>query len=84
MISTFDPNEAELALHQLFEPTVSSKLRWEKPRAKYAELIEMLDPKITRPVAREFMEAIRAFTGNPDDLAKDTNLKRLLEPLRQS
>ena len=84
MISTFDPDEAELALRQFFEPTVSSKLRWEKPQAKYAELIEMLDPKITRAVAREFMEAIRAFTGNPDDLVKDTNLKRLLDRLRGS
>lgn len=81
MVSGFNPDEAELALLQLFEPTVSSKLQFTIPQAKYEELVALLDPKLTRPVARDMMDAINAFTGTPADIAKDTGLRRLSDRL---
>lgn len=78
MISRFTPDESETAVRRLFDETMQSKLRWEIPRRKYQELLDLLDPKITRPVARELINAIRSFKGTPSDLAKDTELKRLL------
>ena len=78
MISRFSPAEAEVAVRRLFHEEAQSKLRWEKPRQKYGELLDLLDPKITRPVVRDLMDAMRSFTGTPSDLAKDSNLKRLL------
>lgn len=82
MIARFTPAEAEMAMRGLFEEAAQSKLRWDHPRAKYAQLLELLDPKITRPVARELIEAIRSFNGTPSDLAKDSELKRLRARLR--
>ena len=78
MLSRFAPKEAEMAVKELFNETIQSTLRWEIPRAKYAELLDLLEPKITRPAARDLMKAIRSFTGAPSALAKDTKLKRLL------
>jgi hypothetical protein len=79
MILRLTPEEAEIALKRLFNETTQSTLRWDKARTKYRELLDLLDPKITRPVARELMDGIRDFTGQPDDLSKDTGLRRLLE-----
>ncbi|MDE0067716.1 MAG: hypothetical protein OXN44_12700 [Acidimicrobiaceae bacterium] len=78
MVSRFSPKEAELAMRELFNETVQSKLRWDIPKTKYTELLEILDPKITRPVARDLMDAICSFGGTPNALAKDTELRRLL------
>lgn len=77
MIGRFSPEEAEGALRRLVDPTVASQLRWDQARLKYAELLDLLDPKVTRPVVRELFDAIRTFNGTPSDLGKDSNLKRL-------
>lgn len=78
MISRFDPGEAEMAVRVLFGEAAQSKLRFERPRAKYAELIELLDPKMIGPAGRELMDAMKSFSGAPSDLAKDSHLTRLL------
>ena len=79
MISRFAPAEAEAAVREFFGEANQSKLRWDICRKKYEELLDLLDSKITRPVARDLMDAIRSFHGEPSDLAKDTELKRLFE-----
>lgn len=81
MISRLSTEEAEAALRRLFDETTQSSLRWDSARRKYGELLDLLEPKITRPVARDLMDAIRSFTGTPSDLAKDSGLKRLLARL---
>jgi hypothetical protein len=88
IISRFTPEEAEIGVGwggvgwggagRLFDETIQSKLRWDLPRTKYAELLDLLDPKITRPAARDLVNALRSFRGTRSDLAKDTELKRLL------
>ena len=79
MIGRFTPDEAEMALLQLIDPTVSSQLRWGLGRTKFAELMDLLEPKATRPAVRELVDAIRTFTGPPSEMARDTALKRLFD-----
>ena len=81
MISRFDPDEAELAVKQLFDPTIASKLQFEHARAKLSEMLDAIEPKLTRPAAGELMDAIRAFTGGPESIAKDSSLRRLVQRL---
>ena len=83
MLSRLDPAESEQALLMLFHPTIASKLRWESAQAKYAELLDLLEPKLTRPAARAVMEELRSFSGRPSDLSKDSSLKRLIARLPQ-
>jgi hypothetical protein len=77
MISRFSPEEAEMAVRRLFDETSQCALRWDTACRKYAELLDLLDPKIARPVARDLMNAIRTFHGTPSELEKDSELKRL-------
>ena len=81
MISRFDPSESEQALVILFDPIISSTLRWEPAQLKYVELLDLLEPKLTRPAARDLMEGIRSFSSSPSDLPKDSSLKRLIARL---
>lgn len=82
MISRFDPKEAELAVLQLFDPTISSKLRWATAQSKFNELLDALEPKLTRAAASDLLDGIRSFSGDPDKIAKDTALGRLAKRLR--
>jgi len=82
MISRFGPGEAEAALLQLFDPTISSKLRWSTARSKFTELLDALEPKVTKAAARDLLDGIGAFTAEPDKIAKDSGLQRLAERLR--
>jgi hypothetical protein len=77
MVGRFTPDEAKLALRQLFEPTVASRLCRDLTKARYLELLEYLDAKVTTPVVRELFDAVRVFTGPPSELSKDVNNKRL-------
>ena len=77
MISRFSPDEAELAIKQLFDTTIASKLRFKHAQTKFSELLEVINPKLTRPAARELIEAILAFTGGPEKIAIDSSLRRL-------
>ena len=40
----------------------------------------MPEPKLTRRSDRELFDAIRAFSGTPDQLRRDTTIKKLVEP----
>lgn len=82
MISRFDPDEAEIAIKQLFDPTIASKLRFQSAQAKLSELLDAIELKLTRPAARELMDAIRVFTGRPARIAKDSELRRLVKRLQ--
>ena len=82
MISRFGPVEAELAIRQIFEPTTASKLRFESAKSKFNEMLDSIEPKLTRPAARDLMEEIRAFKGRPHKIAKDSTLRRLVKRLR--
>ena len=82
MISRFGPQEARLSLVMLFETEFASKLRFHYPQAKFRELLELLESKITKPRVRELFDAIGSFSGGPDNLIKDTDLRRLYERLK--
>jgi hypothetical protein len=77
MISRFGPIEAEMALLMLFDPDISSKLRWTPARKKFAELMHVLPSKVTRPAASDLVDAIQSFSAGPEKIAIDGELKRL-------
>lgn len=82
MISRFGPDEAEVALKQLFDPTIASKLRFDSARSKFDEMLDTITPKLTRPAARDLLDEIRAFKGKPHKIAKDSALRRSFKRLR--
>ncbi len=44
---------------------------------QWAELLDILEPKLTRRRDRDLCDTIRAFAGKPHQLASDSEIKRL-------
>ena len=82
MISRFGPREARIALESLFEAEIASKLQFVSTQEKYEELLDALEPKMTKPRTRDLFEAIRSFTSGPSNVAKDSNLRRLRDRIK--
>lgn len=79
MLARFSSTDAGIALRLFMDPVYSSLLASSVGRSQWALLLDALEPKLTRTTDRALMAAIRAFTGNPDQLRLDTNVKRLAE-----
>ncbi|MFE0529823.1 hypothetical protein ACFW0V_19705 [Micromonospora parva] len=82
LIGSLDPRQAGQALRAFNDPEVSSVLWSSSGRRQWGSLLELLEPKLTRKSDRELYDAIRAFSGTPDQLHVDSGIKRLLAPRR--
>lgn len=77
MIERFDPKDAGIALRMFQDVAFSSLLGSSVGEARWAKLLDLLDPKLTSTTDRKLMEAIRAFPGTPDKLRVDTGIGKL-------
>jgi len=78
LLERLDPQEAGRALRGFTDVGISSLLRAHTARRQWSELLEILEPKLTRRSDRELLAAIRAFPGTPDQLRGDTAIKKLV------
>jgi hypothetical protein len=81
LITSFSPPEARIALLSYYDVSVTSKLQWPQPTAKYEELLVLLEGKFTDRPSRELFEAVRAFTGPREAMRLDTELRRLSQAI---
>ena len=84
MIGSFGPREAGRALRAFTDPQITSVLWSSAGRKQWPELLNLLEPKLTRPAYRELYDAVRTFSGTPDRLADDPSIARLAMPRRRS
>lgn len=77
MLKAFSPDDAGIALRLFMEPPVSSVLRSNTGAEQWAEVIEILEPKLTSNRDRSLMKAIRGFTGPLEQMRLDTRIKKL-------
>jgi hypothetical protein len=82
MIEGFGPAEAGRALRAFTDAGIASVLWSATGRRQWDELLDLLEPKLTRQADRELYDAVRAFTGPPDRLALDLSIARLAKPRR--
>lgn len=82
MIEGFGPREAGRALRAFTDPGIASVLWSATGRNQWAELLGLLEPKLTLRTDRTLYDAVRAFTGPPDRLALDPSILRLATPRR--
>ena len=82
MIRQFTPGLAQIAISAFTRPHISSKLQFERCRAKYLEMLNIIEPSITSPVVREFIQDIRAYKGPMERLGEDARIRRKLEAVR--
>lgn len=79
MLARFSSADAGIALRLFLDPVYSSLLGGRVGQAQWAELLDILEPKLTSTIDRNLMAAIRGFSGTPDKLRLDSNIKRLAE-----
>jgi len=82
MIRQFTPGLAQIAISAFTRPHISSKLKFEICRAKYMGMLNIIEPSITSPIVREFIQDIRGYKGPMERLGVDARIRRKLESLK--
>jgi len=82
LLEKLGSSQAGLALRTFAEPTISNKLWTEIGQRQWTKLLGVLEPKLTRPVDRELMDAVNAFPGTPDQLRLDSSINQVLKRAR--
>jgi len=77
MLGALTPGQAGGALRAFNDPAIYSLLWTSTGRRQWTTLLEVLEPKLTRPADRALYDAVRAFTGTPDQLHADSKISRL-------
>jgi len=80
LLLELDSELAAVALRSFNESSISGRLQLSRSRTKWAELIDLIAPKLTGRSDRDLLAAVRAFTGTPDQLSVDSAIGRLLDP----
>ncbi|WP_229693190.1 hypothetical protein [Lentzea pudingi] len=78
LIGLFDTEQASLALRTFAHDLISSRLQFDLPRKKWIELLDLIVPKLTGRRDRALLESVLRFTGTPDQLVKDSDIRRQL------
>jgi hypothetical protein len=77
MLKRFSPSDAGTALRMLSDVAFSSLLASSVGASRWAQLLDLLDSKLTSNTDRKLMEAIRGFSGPPDKLRLDSAIFKL-------
>lgn len=83
LIGTFDSAQAGIARRTFADSTISSRLQRTLAREKWAELLDLIEPKLTGRRDRTLLDTVRAFSGTPDRLILDSEVKRQLGVVRK-
>ncbi|MGY6657625.1 hypothetical protein ACXIZN_36235 [Amycolatopsis sp. TRM77291] len=79
LIGKFDGRQAGIALRVFTDSKIASRLRRDLGRTKWAELLDLIAPKLTGRADRRLLDAVRAFNGTPDQLRLDSGIKQQLD-----
>ncbi len=82
LISSFDSNQANIAVLSFNDPSITSKLQFTLCQNKFKRLIELLKPIITSPPVKELIERIEIFPGRLDNLKSEITIKNIVESLK--
>lgn len=79
MLARLSSKDAGLALRLFLDPVYSSLMGGRVGEMQWAELLDILEPKLTSTLDRNLMTAIRGFPGTPDKLRLDAKIQRFAE-----
>jgi hypothetical protein len=79
LIRTFDPQQASLAMRAFTDTTIATKLQWNLPQQKWAQLLGLIGSKLTGRKDRELFDAVSSLAAKPQLLALDAGIKAQLK-----
>lgn len=84
LISRFDVDQASLALRAFATTEISSRLQHSLARKQWVELLVLIAPKLTGRRDRAFLKTVQEFSGTPDQLIKDTDIRKQVHDWRKA
>ncbi len=84
LLKRMSGRQARRALRAILDPTISSRLATKTGRSQWPELLDIIEPKLTRTDDRHLLEQVRGFSGMPDQLKLDTRISQLAKPPQPS
>lgn len=84
LLEALSPRDARRALRAFMNEEISSLLWNTSAQRQWDNLLDILEPKLTRSTDRELLAAIRAFTGTADQLRNDSKIKRFAAPVQNA
>lgn len=83
LLESFDVRLARVALRAFLDESISSVLGTRLGAAKWDELLEVLEPKLTSANDRNLFDAVRTFPGEPSRLRHDSAIAKMATPKRR-
>ncbi len=80
LLGRLTPSQAAAALRAFMLPEIAARLQSSLPREQWPRLLTLLEGKLTGRRDRELLEAVRGFSGTPDQLRSDSRIRRLVDP----
>lgn len=80
LLRRLDARQARRALRSFNDPTISSRLTTRPARAQWPDLLDIIEPKLTKVADKELLTAVRSFSGTPDQLRLDSRISRMATP----
>lgn len=77
MIQRFSSQDAGIALRTCVDPVFSSLLGTRIGQRQWKQILEILEPKIVSRPDRDLLKAIKEFSGEPEQLRRDTRISKL-------
>lgn len=75
-----DPEPGGAGLRTFSDPGISTVLWTSVGSRQWTALLDVLEPKLTRPDDRALYDAVRTFPNTPDKLCTDPTISRLGKP----
>jgi hypothetical protein len=83
LLKSMSADLALIALLSFNETTIASRLQLELPQKKFKELLNIIKPKISAPLAMELLQAIEKFSGPFYSMRLDTTIKSRVDNLKR-
>ena len=80
LLRRLSAGQARRALRAFMDPTISSRLSTPPARNQWPDLLDIIEPKLTRSSDKDLLTALRSFTGSPDQLRLDSRISALAAP----
>lgn len=77
LLRRLSAGQARRALRAFMDPTISSRLTTRPARTQWPDLLDIIEPKLTRSSDKDLLAALRAFSGTPDQLRLDSRISAL-------
>lgn len=84
LVDSFTPSQATIALLLVMDETISSQLQNKLSEEKWAELLEILEPKLTTRLVKDFFAEVKHYAPPAHTARRDVKMRGKAKNLKDS